>query len=88
MEGYREVEIKNPINNSVMTVIKSCNHCDYKKDIIGHIDYTICSLVKNDMEPHIIHLNVYGYYEAHIHCPFNDKIQRNKKLKSILKNDI
>lgn len=92
MEGYEEIEILNPFNSGIMKVIKSCNNCQYRKNVLvksgrNPLYIEICLLI-DDNKQNKLYQNVYGYYEPpgfdEEECPFHQQLLREKAINKLL----
>ena len=93
MEGYKEIEIKNP--EMGVKVIKSCDNCKYRKRIFN---WNICNFdFQNDLSvagnlmtlgKRKLHRNIHGYLEPlgfdGEECPFHKQLLREKSINKLL----
>ena len=94
MEGYEEVEIKNPLNCGIIKVIKSCNNCKHIKNTLVKsgkepVYFDICWLLADEPGGKGRCLrNVYGYIEPPgfdgEECPFHKQLLREKSINKLL----
>ena len=93
MEGYEEIEIQNPLNSGFIKIIKSCNKCQYIKNVLvrsgKNPEYaSVCDHQDCDRYSKLLHKNVFGYYEPPgfdgEECPFHQQLLRDKNITKLL----